>query len=97
MGFTPEQIAVQLANDEARRPAAADPDCVEVLECNWDAVQVWMRCQQTYVSGPAGGYPLGIAATEVAAVSTALQVPLDADLLDSVRVLAAAHNKARSK
>lgn len=98
LGLSEDQIAVALANDAARRPASAKASgYVEVLACNWAAVQVFQRCQQTWIAGPGGAAPIGISATEVSVVSTALGVTLDGELLDSVRVLSAAHNRARKK
>lgn len=95
LGLPEDQIAAALANDAARRKP--QDTAVEVLDCNWDPVQVFQRCQQTWISGPGGAAPIGVSALEVSTVSTALGVRLDGDLLDAVRVLSAASNRARKK
>lgn len=38
-----------------------------MLEENWEAVQVFQRCQQTWVANMGGAYALGFSALEVAA------------------------------
>lgn len=44
----------------------ACPTALEVLEENWDAVQVFMACQQSWVPvGMAGAFALGFSALEL--------------------------------
>ena len=40
---------------------------VEVLDENWDAVQVFIRCRQEYVAGMNGAFAIGFNAREVEA------------------------------
>lgn len=38
---------------------------MEVLACNWTAVEIYLRCQLTYVGGPTGAVCIGIASHEI--------------------------------
>ena len=63
---------------------------VEVLECNWWPVQVYLRCQQTMLSGMAGAVLLGVSAVEIRAVCSLMRVPRSdwPDVLDGAQALA---------
>lgn len=69
--------------------AGAAIEC-EVLECNWLPVMVYLRCQQTMLSGMAGAVLLGVSAVEVRAVCSLLRVARSEwpDVLDGVQTLA---------
>jgi hypothetical protein len=69
--------------------AGAAIEC-EVLECNWWPVQVYLRCQQTMLSGMAGAVLLGVSAVEVRAVCSLMRVPRCEwpDVLDGAQALA---------
>jgi len=70
--------------------ACEQPTQIEVLECNWTAVQAYMRCQQTMLSGMAGVAYLGVSASEAMASARMLRVhPREwPDLIDAVQMLA---------
>lgn len=53
------------AADDGVGPDLEDSTEVEVLEENWDAVQVFIRCRQEYVADMAGAFALGFNAREV--------------------------------
>lgn len=55
----------RLATDDERDPDAAVE--IEVLEENWDSVQVFTRCRQDYAAGMTGAFALGLNAREVEA------------------------------
>ena len=69
--------------------AGAAIEC-EVLECNWWPVQVYLRCQQTMLSGMAGAVLLGVSAVEVRAVCSLMRVARGEwpDVLDGAQALA---------
>jgi hypothetical protein len=48
---------------------------VEVLEANWETVQVFTRCEPTLVIGATAARFMGIAAAEVQAVMAVLGIP----------------------
>lgn len=98
-----EGNAAELA-EELRRAGApqekidevehGDDGVIEVLEPNWNAFEVWRRCQPT----PAGmGVPCGIAAQEIRLVARALGVRFCGDLLDRVHTMAAAADAWRAE
>lgn len=70
--------------------ACEQPTTIEVLECNWTAVQVYLRCQQTVLSGMGGAAYLGVSASEAMASARMLRVrpPEWPELIDSVQMLA---------
>lgn len=70
--------------------ACEQPTTIEVLECNWAAVQVYLRCQQTVLSGMGGAAYLGVSASEVMASARMLRAhPREwPDLIDGVQMLA---------
>ncbi len=53
----------------------ADEIEVEVLVCNWHAVQTYMRCQPTMLAGMSGAVILGVSASEAMAAARMLRVP----------------------
>jgi hypothetical protein len=53
----------------------ADEIEVEVLVCNWHAVQTYMRCQPTMLAGMSGAVILGVSASEAMASARMLRVP----------------------
>lgn len=53
-----------VAEDEPDLDGALE---VEVLEENWDAVQVFTRCRQDYAAGMTGAFALGLNAREIEA------------------------------
>jgi hypothetical protein len=61
---------------------------VEVLQENWNAVNVFLRCQRNVVAGAGGALYLSVPALEVQAACSAMQVPFDFQLLDDVQFLA---------
>lgn len=62
----------------------------EVLECNWWPVQVYLRCQQTMLSGMAGVAFLGVSASEAMASARMIRAPVREwpDVIDGVQALA---------
>jgi len=54
---------------------SADEIEVEVLVCNWHAVQAYMRCQPTMLAGMSGAVILGVSASEAMASARMLRVP----------------------
>ena len=48
-----------------------------MLEENWDAVQVFQLCQQTWAAGIAGAHALGFTALEIDASCRLKQIPPD--------------------
>ena len=52
-----------VATDDPDQPD--EPHEIEVLEENWDAVQVFSRCRQHYAVGMAGAFALGFHAQEI--------------------------------
>lgn len=63
---------------------------IEVLAPNWWGVNVYMRCQQTLLSGMSGGVFLGVSAQEVRAAASMLRVPAREwpDVIDTAQALA---------
>ena len=70
--------------------ACEQPTTIEVLECNWTAVQTYLRCQLTVVSGMAGVVICGVSASEVMASARMLRVPVREwpEVIDAVQLLA---------
>lgn len=66
------------------------PTEIEVLACNWTAVQVFQRCQITTVASMSGAVLLGVSASEAMAGARMLRVPVAEwpDLIDGVQMLA---------
>lgn len=66
-------------------------DTIDVLACNWLAVEVYRLCQWTVCMGAASGFWLGIASQELRAVIELKRVLPDAwdELIDKVRLLVA--------
>lgn len=83
LGFSKDQIQQYLQGHETG-------EAVEVLRCNWDAVQVYMRCHWTVLVDSGAAAYVGIASTEIEICARALGIALDADLLDGVRIMAGA-------
>lgn len=57
---------------------------LEVLEENWEAVQAFGLCQQSWIGGMAGGVALGFSAQEISAACRLLGIARD--LLATVAV-----------
>ena len=70
--------------------ACEQPVQIEVLDCNWTAVQVYLRCQQTMLAGMSGVAYLGVSASEAMASARMLRAPVREwpELIDSVQMLA---------
>jgi len=70
--------------------ACEQPTTIEVLDCNWTAVQVYLRCQQTMLAGMSGVAYLGVSASEAMASARMLRVPVREwpDTLDGAQSLA---------
>lgn len=70
--------------------ACGQPTTIEVLECNWTAVQVYLRCQQTMLASMSGVAYLGVSASEAMASARMLRVPVLEwpDTIDGVQMLA---------
>lgn len=62
---------------------------VPVLDCNWDALQVYQHCQQSVVGAGFGIIHLGVAASECRAAIALLRPPRTrhAQILDGVQQL----------
>lgn len=71
-------------------PCSEQPQEIEVLECNWTAVQVYLRCQMTTIAGMSGAVLLGVSASEAMASARMLRVPVREwpETIDGVQVLA---------
>lgn len=66
-----------------------------MLEQNWDAVQVFMRCSQSWVSaGMAGAFASGITAQEMSAAAAMLGVPVTPELAQYVQEMGHVASKA---
>jgi L-fucose isomerase-like protein len=62
------------------QPATDDDDGdaeIEVLEENWEAVQVFTRCRQDYAASMTGAFALGLNAREVEAACRLAGVALE--------------------
>ena len=81
------------------RAARTDHDTIEVLECNWTAVQVYLACMWQVSVGMAQLVWFGISAQEACAAMFALRVPRAAwgDTLRRLRVMTAAVAPIRNK
>jgi len=58
-----------------------------VLEENWNAVQVYKRCQWNIEAGMAGLVYTGIDGREIESVARGLRVEFDTDLIDCIRFM----------
>lgn len=77
---------------EQENPSSTNQDAIEILECNWPILFVWSRCSPTItMSGTCG-----VEAREVEAVARACDLKFTIDLLDDVRIMAAAADKVRN-
>lgn len=76
---------------------------IEVLEENWDAVQVFLRCTQLYSTSMAGACALGLTAMEIEAACRLCTVPrstwpeVSMDVLHMGRIAAEALNRRQAQ
>lgn len=77
---------------------------VDVLDDNWDTVQVFLRCQANWLTGGMGApVYLGISALELDAAIRLSRIPTEQidEVVNGVRVMELttreSHNQARSK
>jgi hypothetical protein len=84
-GWPAQRKAPRYEGEAAAADGAAE---IEVLECNWNAVQVFANAQATWLSGMRAAY-LGISAAEIHAAALLLRVPRGEwpQLLRDVRTL----------
>lgn len=70
----------------ARLDSARAAQEIEVLECNWTTVRVWLNCTPDFAGM---GQRVGIPATEVRAALSVMRVPRSewAQVLEGVRVM----------
>lgn len=68
---------------------ADDAQPIEVLECNWPAVQVYLASQWTLLLGFGASHYHGIATTELMAAMQVVGIPRRAwqDTLNRVRIM----------
>lgn len=79
-----------MAGADWLRAAEAEPvreRVVEVMACNWDAVQVYLHCAQTVVGAGFGVLHLGVSAAECRAAIALLRPPRTRwpEILDGVQ------------
>ena len=103
MGLSPEQSRAAGIEEQKDDP---EPVEIEVLCCNWLAVQVWLHCQQTVeiqtaTVGTPFGSPVtksfriyrGLAATEIDAAMRGLRIEPDAEVFGAAHDLGRYHAK----
>lgn len=71
---------------------------IEVLECNWTILQVFLRCEPTLSVGAASAVYTGMAAGEIVEVMALLRVPEPerVETFDGVRQMARVWCEARN-
>jgi len=60
---------------------------IEVLDENWDTVQVFRICQPSFITGMHTPIYAGISAMEMQAACALLHITADADLVAGIRVM----------
>ncbi|MEW5833657.1 MAG: hypothetical protein AB1832_01215 [Pseudomonadota bacterium] len=88
-----------MAHARERDQLNKQADAIGVLACNWVAVEVYQRCQLTFVA--TGGKPLclGLSSTEIHAALSLHQVPIEQwpDLTDRLLAMSRAATRATNK
>jgi len=60
---------------------------IEVLDVNWDTVQVFRYCQPGFITGLHASVYVGISALELQAACSLLKIPPDADLVAGIKIM----------
>lgn len=96
----PDEVLARLGEADDEADAEDDIVEIEVLECNWNAVAVFLHCEPQWLGGM-GAFRLGIAAAEVRAAALMLRTPrtewpqLLADVRFMGRIAAVVENERR--
>ena len=70
----PADVLARMGGGDEEPAAEDDVEEIEVLECNWNAVAVFLHCEPQWLGGMSA-CRLGIAAAEIRAAVLLLRIP----------------------